>query len=107
MRFLVDANLSPRIAVLLAAAGHHAEHVCDHGLLSASDQQILEHADAHGYVIVSADTDFVTMVALAGRTTPSVVLLRSADRLPPQDQAALLTANLPYWPTSRPEHWCR
>ncbi len=95
MRFLLDANLSPRIAGILSAAGHQAEHVCDHGLLTASDQEILGYADAHGLVIVSADTDFVTMIALAGRVTPSVVLLRSADRLPPPEQAALLVANLP------------
>jgi hypothetical protein len=47
-------------------------------------------------VIVSADTDFGELLAAApGATRPSVVLLRSADRLTSDQQAALLTANLP------------
>lgn len=95
MKFLIDANLSPKIALALVTGGHQAEHVADHGLLDAPDQQILAFAQERAYVIVSADTDFVTMVALAGQATPSVVLLRSADRLPPEEQAALLVANLP------------
>ncbi|MGH3935113.1 MAG: DUF5615 family PIN-like protein [Pseudonocardiaceae bacterium] len=32
MRFLVDANLSPRIAARLCAGGYEAAHVQDHGL---------------------------------------------------------------------------
>jgi hypothetical protein len=41
MRFLVDANLPPRVAVLLREHGHDATHVADHGLLLASDEVIL------------------------------------------------------------------
>jgi hypothetical protein len=47
-------------------------------------------------VIVSADSDFGELLAAAhGATRPSVVLLRSADRLTSDQQAALLAANLP------------
>jgi predicted nuclease of predicted toxin-antitoxin system len=66
----------------------------DHGLVSASDEQILQHAQVHGQVIVSADTDFTRMLALRGVSSPSLVLLRSADRLSPAEQATLLLANL-------------
>jgi predicted nuclease of predicted toxin-antitoxin system len=46
-------------------------------------------------VIVSAESDFGELLAAArGATRPSVVLLRSADRLTSDDQAALLAANL-------------
>jgi len=95
MKFLLDANLSPRIARALSVGGFATTHVCEHGLVTAPDEKILAFALQHGHVIVSADTDFVTLVALGGMTAPSVVLLRSADRLPPDDQAALLLANLP------------
>ncbi|WHT17055.1 DUF5615 family PIN-like protein [Crossiella sp. CA-258035] len=95
MNFLVDANLSPKIATWLGQAGHTATHVRDHGMLAASDQEILDFAIDHGLVIVSADTDFTVMLAVAGLKSPSLVLLRSADHRTPQEQGGLLVANLP------------
>jgi Domain of unknown function (DUF5615) len=51
MKFLVDANLSPRVATRLCDGGYEASHVQDHGLLNAGDEKILRHAldtsDAH------------------------------------------------------------
>jgi predicted nuclease of predicted toxin-antitoxin system len=42
-------------------------------------------------VIVSADSDFGELLAASrGATRPSVVLLRSVDRLTSEEQAALL-----------------
>jgi predicted nuclease of predicted toxin-antitoxin system len=95
MKFLVDANLSPKVAARLSTAGHEATHVIDHGLLAATDDTILLHAVGHGEVIVSADTDFTIMLAVSGAKSPSLILLRSADRLAPVDQADLILANLP------------
>jgi predicted nuclease of predicted toxin-antitoxin system len=96
MRLLIDANLSPRVAAHLADMGFDAVHVADVGLLTAADQAILEYAATSERVIVSADTDFGEMLAASpGRARPSVVLLRSADHLIPDQQAALLAANLP------------
>jgi hypothetical protein len=37
VRFLLDENLSPVLAELLAAAGHDTFHVRDLGLLTAAD----------------------------------------------------------------------
>lgn len=96
MRLLIDANLSPRVAVALGKAGLESVHVRDVGLLTATDRSILDHAAANALVIVSADSDFGELLAASrGATRPSVVLLRSADRLTPDEQAALLAANLP------------
>lgn len=90
MRFLVDANLSPRVAASLSSAGFESIHVADVRLLTAADQAILDYAAANGLVIVSADTDFGELLALSrGAVRPSAVLLRSADRLTPDQQAAL------------------
>jgi predicted nuclease of predicted toxin-antitoxin system len=95
VRLLIDANLSPRVAVSLASAGFEAIHVVDVGLLTAADEAILAYAAANELVIVSADTDFGELLAISrGSVRPSVVLLRSADRLTPDQQAALLVANL-------------
>jgi predicted nuclease of predicted toxin-antitoxin system len=95
VRLLVDANLSPRVAATLRDAGHEAVHVADIGMLAASDDAILAHAATSGQVIVSADTDFGELLAVAGAVRPSVVLLRSADHLTPDQQAGLLVTNLP------------
>ena len=50
MRLLLDANLSPRVLAVLSANGHEARHVGDIGLLTATDETILEWAGEHGYV---------------------------------------------------------
>jgi len=95
VRLLIEANLSPRVAATLRDAGHEAVHVADIGMLAASDDAILAHAAAAGQVIVSADTDFGELLAVARAVRPSVVLLRSADHLTPDQQAGLLVTNLP------------
>lgn len=67
MRFLVDANLSPRLADLLRAAGHDATHVRSLRLQDADDEVIFARAVDDGSVLVSEDTDF-------GRCWPAVAL---------------------------------
>jgi predicted nuclease of predicted toxin-antitoxin system len=94
MKFLVDASLSPWVAALLRDHGYEADHVHDYGRVTADDNQILAHARSHGQALISADTDFTGMRALRGVPSPSLVLLRSADRMSPAQQAALILANL-------------
>jgi predicted nuclease of predicted toxin-antitoxin system len=94
MRFLIDANLSPRVADQLREAGHEATHVNDVGLTTADDDVILARAAEAGEVIVTADADFGALLALGNETRPSVVLLRSADHLAPDDQSTLVLTSL-------------
>lgn len=94
MRFLVDANLSPRLADLLRAAGHDATHVRSLGLQDADDEVIFVRAASDGAVLVSEDTDFAALLARRGAVVPSLVLLRSADPLTPEDQARLVLAEI-------------
>lgn len=95
MRILLDANVAPRVARQLAVAGYDALHVGDVGMLGEPDEEILAYAAKDGRVIVSTDSDFATLLALAGLSVPSLVLLRSADHLPPDEQGVLLLENLP------------
>jgi predicted nuclease of predicted toxin-antitoxin system len=62
VRFLVDANLSPRVAELLNAAGHDAIAVREVGLRDAPDNEILDHARADDRVVISHDTDFGSLL---------------------------------------------
>jgi predicted nuclease of predicted toxin-antitoxin system len=72
MRFLVDANLSPRVATALSSEGFKSIHVGDVGLLTAADQAILDYAAASGLVIISADTDFGELLAISRGAGSSV-----------------------------------
>ncbi len=91
MRLLVDENLSRRVAVLLAKAGHDAVHVGDLGMLGADDEKVLETA-AQERTLVTADTDFGAMLALTGSSEPSVLLLRGPGRRAEQRAMVILTA---------------
>jgi predicted nuclease of predicted toxin-antitoxin system len=94
MRFLIDNALSPVVAEGLRQAGHDAIHVRDLGLAAADDETIFEHADRDQRVIVSADTDFGTILALRNAARPSVILFRGATPRNPIGQVKLLLANL-------------
>jgi predicted nuclease of predicted toxin-antitoxin system len=61
VRFLVDAQLPPALARWLAARGHEATHVLDHGLLEARDTAIWAEAQRRGAVLISKDEDFVPL----------------------------------------------
>jgi predicted nuclease of predicted toxin-antitoxin system len=64
------------------------------GLAAADDETIFEHADRDQRVIISADTDFGTILAMRNVARPSVILFRGATPRNPIGQVKLLLANL-------------
>ena len=75
MHFLVDAQLPPALARLLADRGHVAEHVADCGLEHASDRAVWAHAGDSHACIITKDEDFAVyrMMQAGG---PAVVWVR-------------------------------
>jgi len=94
VKFLVDQNLSPTLAELLRTAGHDVVHTGDIDLATADDHSIVTTATRQDRVIVSADTDFGTLLAQSGASSPSVLLLRLRSPRRARLLADLLLANL-------------
>lgn len=78
MKFLIDANLSPRVARQLAESGHVAVHVGDVGLGSADDDTFLQRAGEADEVLILGPPD---PGSTGGAHHPGQALVRTAGDL--------------------------
>jgi predicted nuclease of predicted toxin-antitoxin system len=95
VKFLIDNNLSPQVAVLLREAGHDTAHVRDYAMQAAPDEQVLARARDEDRILVSADTDFGMLLSRLHTSAPSVVLVRRLAGRRARDMTDVILANLP------------
>ena len=77
MKLLFDESLSPRLVSLLRDLFPESESALRNGLACVGDRRILEYAVAHGFILVSTDSDFERL--LHQFPGAKVVILRSCD----------------------------
>lgn len=63
MKFIVDAQLPPRLADLLNAAGHDATHLFHILPIDATDLDVATEANRRGAIVISKDEDFAQLSA--------------------------------------------
>jgi predicted nuclease of predicted toxin-antitoxin system len=79
MKLLIDMNLSPLWSDGLAREGFEAVHWSSIGKAPATDAEIMEYAEEHGFTVLTHDLDFSAILAATSRARPSVVQIRAAD----------------------------
>ena len=92
MKLLIDMNLSPDWTRFLSGAGIESVHWSAIGAATTPDTEIMAYASAHGYVVMTQDLDFGTILAITKVQKPSVVRIRSEYLAPNSIGKLILSA---------------
>jgi predicted nuclease of predicted toxin-antitoxin system len=92
LKLLFDQNISPRIVKQVAADFPDSKQVRHVGLEDAADAVIFDYAKAHGYSVVTFDSDFVDLNLIKG-IPPKIIWLKTGN-LTTKSVSGLLSANL-------------
>jgi predicted nuclease of predicted toxin-antitoxin system len=88
MTFLLDHDTSDDIAYSLHALGHQALHVREVLSEQASDEEILRHAHAHHWVVITCNRDDYLALVRSHSHAGVILLIRRRTRV--AERAALV-----------------
>jgi len=92
MKILIDMNLSPVWAEVLAPHCVEAVHWSSIGAVNALDSDIMEFARVNGYAILTHDLDFSAMLWMNRGKGPSIIQLRTGDIIPDNTTSLVISA---------------
>jgi len=82
MKILADLHISPKTVLFLRNIGHDAVRVNEIMSPTSTDKEIVETAINSNRVILTQDLDFSEIIALSGKSQPSLISLRlSSSRI--------------------------
>ena len=76
MKLLLDMNLPPKLADILADKGISSVHWYAIGAPDASDEEIMSYAKDNDNVVVTHDLDFSAILSVTHGQKPSVIQIR-------------------------------
>ncbi|MCP4896359.1 MAG: hypothetical protein GY906_05235 [bacterium] len=89
IRLLLDMGIAQSTGHYLRTRGHDVVHLCEQNLERLPDYQIVTKAKKEDRTIVTHDLDFGRIVALSGRSIPSIITLRLSDMTPTRVNSVL------------------
>lgn len=92
IRLLVDMNLSPAWVEVFKRQGWQAIHWSQVGRPTAPDRIIMAWARDNGYVVLTHDLDFGTILAVTQAEAPSVIQVRTQDVFPEHLESIIVAA---------------
>ena len=78
MKVLLDMNIPLKYAELLALRGIESLRWSDVGSPNAADTEIMAYALTHGYIVMTYDLDFSTILSVTHDLKPSVAQIRAS-----------------------------
>lgn len=88
-KVLLDQGIPHSTAKHLQNAGWDAVHTVDVDMSRATDREIIDYALQHNRICITLDSDFHTILAVNGMSSPSVIRVRQ-EGLRSVDMAELL-----------------
>ena len=90
IRCLRDADLPRSAAGALRALGCEVVDVRDVGLGGASDDSVFRYAVSHGYILVTADKGFTSLLRFPLGTHPGLIVARFPQHTPAHRKSRIL-----------------